>query len=142
MSRFKLLVLAALVAAGLSGMALTQTFAASKVVDVDVQNAPVVIFPVSFCGGLEALDGKFSAHLTVWDNGHVKGHLNGSADVVDIFTWTKVGRASLEANGTLGTGGLPAVLQVNANVTCEGSGNVVNVHFGATVDENGNIHIH
>src|SRR5437899_1804436 len=40
------------------------------------------------------------------------------------------------------SGGLPEQTSGNLTATCDGQGNVISLHMGFTVDQNGNVHVH
>jgi hypothetical protein len=139
---FRKLAIAALAVATLSVLLIASALAASKVFEERVQNEPLVVPAVNLCSPSDDFVGTESHHVTVWDNDRVVAHFSLSGKVVDSATGEKIGSLKQVETDTNGPGGLPMTTQFNFKVTCEGTGQVVNDHFGLTVDKNGNVHIH
>ncbi|MDH3277203.1 MAG: hypothetical protein OEM21_03780 [Nitrosopumilus sp.] len=154
------IVTATVLVAGLIGVGFSKdAFASDKIVDNKFINFAVIL-PTngSFCGNDVTADGKNTGFVRVWDTDN-----SGTANTGDEAN-TKVTAHFdlLDANGDkVGTwstkihkhgsvdfvfGSLIVVAdenhQDNSTVTCDGVGQVQNVHFGFTVDQNGGIHPH
>ena len=124
--------------------------AATKLMDVSVKDVP---FSLEF-NGCSASDDwvvTVDSRTVLWDSDgdgvpspgdKFDFYVSAHGTVVDSFTGDILGRVSSVVRSNDNPGGLPITSQLNAVVTCKGSGPVLNNHIGLTIDENGNPHLH
>ena len=125
--------------------------AATKLIDVSVKDEPFSIQPFNVCSTSDHMVGTVDFRTVLWDSDGDGVESPGDkidfydsihGTVVDSDTGDILGRVNLGGHLNNNPGGLPLTFQQHAVVTCKGSGQVVNIHFGHTIDENGNLHLH
>jgi len=126
-------------------------YAAPKIIDTRIQNAPFGPFPTAVCGAPGSFSGNFDARLVIWDSNGDGFISAGDKLSLKLDARGKIVDANGQNDGTfnamlshlnINPGSLPINFQINAKVTCNGQGQIFNLHLGATVDENGIVHLH
>jgi hypothetical protein len=98
---------------------------------------------VNVCSATDDAVGKLPIiRLVLWDNNKVDLFASFNGKIVDSGSGAVLGNFEGSAKLAQMPSTLPFVTQLNINVACEGTGQVVNLHLGLTVDENGNAHVH
>lgn len=107
-----------------------------------VYNAPF-ISQANLCNSPFAeVVGNATVTQTVWDNDHFNYKLSVVGDIIDSSSSEKIGTYNDQERILRGTGDFPVVVLFNLDATCNGSGIAESIHFGLTIDENGNVHFH
>ncbi|MHB8545874.1 MAG: hypothetical protein ACYDAJ_03825 [Nitrosotalea sp.] len=123
-----------------------QAFAATQIFtnhETNVSFGPYNVGPI--CGSSDnVFGGKFNSDVTLWDNNKADFQISEHGDLTDSTTGAHVGQVSAAEHENFNPGGLPITFQVNEVVTCDGNGPVLGtpLHFGATIDQQGNVHLH
>jgi hypothetical protein len=117
---------------------------ASAVVDVSKISAVNQPFGFSFpttCGG-DFIQGTFSYRQISVSDTHFTGQAVFIGQIYDTSTGQIVGRATNPEVFIINSDGLPTTQSVQQVITCIGSGQVSAIHYGFTIDEQSNFHVH
>ena len=77
----------------------------------------------------------------MWDNGHAQLKYHEKTFFHDL-DGNLVGKVNFHVSQSAQVDSLPATFNIQGTVTCVGTGLVDPLHFGITIDENGNFHEH
>jgi hypothetical protein len=129
----------ALFAAAVSSVA--QASALVDVAKIGAVNQPFGFPFPGFCGG-DFIQGTFSFHQISVSGTHFTGQAVFIGQIIDSSTGQIVGRVTNPEVFIVNSNGLPTTQSVQQVITCVGSGQVAQIHFGFTIDEQGNFHVH
>lgn len=118
----------------------TPASAAAVVSDTTIVYDNVLFGPSTACGeaGNIYLNGEI--RIRVWDNGHLS--VQGLVKATDLAAdGSVIARQVQTYNEQLTAGGTHTV-QANTQAVCRGSGVLVSLHTGFTIDANGQVHLH
>ena len=130
---------------------LAPALAATKLFDVSVKDNPFSLPGFNACSASNEVVGTADSRLVLWDSDgdgvpssgdKIDFYVRTHGTVVDSVTGDILGRLNAVVRSNDNPGGLPHTFQQNVVITCKGSGPIQNDHFGLTIDENGNPHVH
>jgi hypothetical protein len=97
-------------------------------------------FP-GFCGG-DFIQEIFSFHQISVSGTHFTGQAIFIGQILNTATGQIVGRATNPEAFIVNSNGPPTTQIVHQVITCVGSGQVAQLHYGFTIDEQGNFNMH
>lgn len=114
--------------------------AADVVSDTTVTYDNVLFGPSNACGEAGNIYLNGSIRIRIWDNGHLS--VQGLVKATDLATDGSVIASQVQTYNEQLTAGGTHTVQANTTAVCRGSGVLVNLHSGFTIDANGNVHLH
>ena len=141
MFKIKLLPLFVILVVAMMGVtSIAPAYAAKKVIDNKFDND--YNFPRFICGQITVADVNQKGHVVVWDNNKYSAEVNTEWIFTDPITGELVGKAHKTLINVGDFDDSPRVIQSNTVVTCVGSGNVFDLHFGFTLHKDGTVTSH
>jgi len=115
--------------------AVAPAYAAQKVVDNTSKTSGS--FLAFLCGQPVDAAFKTNSRFVQWDNDKFKFYINTLYKLTDTVTGALVGTVNIISNQQGDSVDLPTSFQGNQKITCVGTGQIDNFHFGGTIHKDG-----
>lgn len=96
--------------------------------------------PSNACGEAGNIYLNGAIRIRIWDNGHLS--VQGLVKATDLAADGSVIARQVQTYNEQLTAGGTHIVQSNTTAVCRGSGVLVSLHSGLTIDANGQVHLH